>query len=110
MREAVRAAECCDAPLIVLGAAARERDAAALRSRTGEFLRHVAPGAELQVEAGHPGAVIRRALRFHSAGLLVAGGSRDVLLAAEGECAVLYTGRREQAAEMEFEFAARRSA
>ncbi len=110
MREAVRVAESCGAPLIVLGVAARVGDAVALRARAGEFLRHVAPGAELQVEAGHPGAVIRRALRFHGAGLLVAGGSREVLLAAEGECAVLYTGCQEQVAEMEFEFAAGRSA
>ena len=110
LREAVRVAECCEAPLIVLGAATRERDAAALRARAGEFLRHAAPEAELQVEAGHPGAAIRRALRFHGAGLLVAGGSRDVLLAAEGECAVLYTGCQEQAAAVGFEFAARRSA
>jgi nucleotide-binding universal stress UspA family protein len=110
MREAVRVAECCGAPLIVLGVAARQHDASALRARAAEYLRHVAPGAELRVEAGYPGAVIRRALRFHGAGLLVAGGSRDVLLAAEGECAVLYTGRHEQAATMEYEFAARRSA
>ena len=44
------------------------------------------------MEAGNPGAVVRRALRLQGAGLMVAGGSREVLLAAEGECAVLYTG------------------
>jgi nucleotide-binding universal stress UspA family protein len=110
IREAARVAQCCAAPLMVLGVAARERDAAALRARAGEFLRRVAPDAELRVEAGFPGALIRRALRLHGAGLLVAGGSRDVLLAAEGECAVLYVGRQEQSVTMEFEFAERRSA
>jgi len=110
LREAVWAAERCGAPLIVLGVAARARDAASLNARATEFLRDVAPDATLEVEIGHPGAVIRRALRFHGAGLLVAGGAREVLLAAEGECPVLYTGCQEQAAEMEFEFAAGRTA
>ena len=110
LREAARAADCCGAPLIILGAAARERDVADLRAFAAEWRDYFAPGAKLHVEIGHPGAVVRRALRSHGAGLMVAGGSREVLLAAEGECAVLYTGCQKAQALEEFELAIGRSA
>jgi hypothetical protein len=120
--EAAWAAERCNAPLILLHAigfldpAVREREVAAARSWLEELRDGYARDAVIQVEAGFPAPVFGRALRFHGAGLLVAGGSRDALLAAEGECPVLYAGRarRQSAARprarREPELAFRRSA
>ena len=122
LHEAAWAAERCAAPLILLSAAAvmdpaaREGEVAIARARVEELRERYTPDATVHVEAGHPASVISRALRFHGAGLLVAGGSRETLLAAESECPVLYTGRARsrQAAKPEprggYEFAARRSA
>ena len=128
--EAVRAAERCDAPLILVCPVmlavprtislwdapelGRELDKA--RARAEELRDLFAPRAEILVEAGHPASVISRAIRLHGAGLLVTGGSRETLLAAESVCPVLYTGSRRgqhsvrQPAESEYEFVARRSA
>jgi nucleotide-binding universal stress UspA family protein len=109
--EAARAAECCAAPLILLCAVSPlGGDIAGLRSRAGKLRDRFARGAEIRVEGGHPASVVSRALRFHGAGLLVAGGSRDMLLAAEGVCPVLYAGSAGAEASMRPEFAARRSA
>jgi len=107
--ESVWAAQRCAAPLIVLCPAARDWEVAGVRSRVEDLCDRYAPGAAVEVQAGPPPVVIRRALRFHGAGLLVAGGSRQPLLAAAGECPVLYTGRSREAVK-QYAFAARRSA
>jgi nucleotide-binding universal stress UspA family protein len=97
--EAAWAAERCAAPLVLVNPIGlqdprvREREVAAARSWLEELRDSYSQNAVVQVAAGYPAPVIARALRFHGAGLLVAGGSRDALLAAEGECPVLYTGR-----------------
>jgi hypothetical protein len=126
LQEAVRAAAHMDAPLkvvcpLVPGAsrielwdcATRERQVAALRSRLEEVCGHWAPEAEVHVDVGPAASVISRAIRFHGAGLLVTGGSRESVLAAEAECPVLYVGpaRRHRAGRPEaLHFAAGRSA
>jgi nucleotide-binding universal stress UspA family protein len=111
LRAAVRAAERCGAPLILLSAAGwREGEAEVLRSRARELSGELAPEAEVRIEAGNLTAVIGRALRFHGAGLLVAGGSREVLLAAERECPVLYVGSAKAEVPARAEFADRRIA
>ncbi len=111
LRAAVRAAERCGAPLILLSAAGwREGEAEVLRSRARELSGKLAPEAEIRVEAGNVTSVIGRALRFHGAGLLVAGGSREVLLAAERECPVLYVGGVKPEIPARAEFAERRIA
>ena len=97
--EAAWAAERCGAPLILIhpiqlqDPAARAREIADARSWLEELRDGYVRNAILHAEVGHPESVIGRALRFHGAGLLVAGGSREALLAAEGECPVLCTGR-----------------
>jgi nucleotide-binding universal stress UspA family protein len=130
LREAAWAARRCAAALILLcpftvaGARAaallepeaREREVARVRQRVEELRDRFAPGAAIQVEAGHPSSVVSRGLRLHGAGLLVAGGSRESLLAAESQCPVLYIGAarerysaRPEALE-QYEFAIGRSA
>ena len=105
MREALWAAKRCEAPLILIcpvglrdsaalrDPAIREREIALTRAWAEELRDRHDPDAMVCVEAGHPVSVIGRALRFHGAGLLVSGGSREKLLAAEGECPVLYIGK-----------------
>jgi nucleotide-binding universal stress UspA family protein len=70
----------------------RQREIANARSRMEGMRDRYAPGAEVQVDVGMAAAVINRAIRFHRAGLLVTGGSRETLVAAESECPVLYLG------------------
>jgi nucleotide-binding universal stress UspA family protein len=127
--EAVSVVERMDAPLKVICAlvpgvskvelwnpAERERQIAAVRLRVEELCARRAPGAEVHVDVGLPGSVISRAIRLYGAGLLVTGGSREALLAAESECPVLYVGSasRLRAGGLDVtrpaEFAARRSA
>jgi nucleotide-binding universal stress UspA family protein len=55
-------------------------------------------------------AATKATLRRHNAGLLVAGGSRDVLLGAENECPVLYAGPARTVSRTQQTFAVRRSA
>jgi nucleotide-binding universal stress UspA family protein len=130
LREAVWAAARMDAPLKVMCAlvpggsraallwnpAEREREVSLILSRIEGLCDRWAPGAEVQVGVGLLVSVISRAIRLCEAGLLVTGGSREALLAAESECPVLYvgpgmrsrTGRPETSRPAEF--AARRSA
>lgn len=70
----------------------RERETALVRLRMEELRDRRAPGAEVHVDVGTKASVISRAIRFHGAGLLVTGGFRESLLAAESECPVLYVG------------------
>jgi nucleotide-binding universal stress UspA family protein len=70
----------------------RDRETAIARSRMAKLRDRYAPGAEVQVDVGMAAAVINRAIRFHRAGLLVTGGSRETLVAAESACPVLYLG------------------
>jgi nucleotide-binding universal stress UspA family protein len=104
LEEAVRAAAQCEAPLILI-------ESAGMRSRVEELRDRYAPGATIHVEAGYPALTIGRALRYHGAGLLVAGGSRVAVMAAEGECPVLYAGpARSAKAASHYDLAIRRSA
>jgi hypothetical protein len=65
----------------------------------------------VKVGVGPRAAVYSRAIRLHGAGLMVAGGSRENLLAAESECPVLYVGpARRSKAERPMEFAVARGA
>ena len=129
VREAAWVAKRCAVPLILIcpftlsGARAaallepeaREREVARVRQRVEELRDRFAPGAAVQIEAGHRSSVVSRGLRLHGAGLVVAG-SRESVLAAECECPVLYIGaaRGQRSARPEaveqYEFAARRSA
>jgi nucleotide-binding universal stress UspA family protein len=106
LREAVWAAEQMEAPLKIVCALApdvsrpallwepsvRDREIALLRSRIETLRDRWAPGSAVQVSVGLPVSVFSRAIRVHGAGLLVTGGSREALLAAESECPVLYVG------------------
>jgi hypothetical protein len=101
--EAVRAAALCEAPLILICPSGA--------TKIAELRDRCAPGATIHAQTGHPASVISRALRFHGAGLLVSGGARETVLAAEGECPVLYAGRTRRAQiERQNALAARRSA
>jgi nucleotide-binding universal stress UspA family protein len=109
LHEAVRASALCEAPLILI-------ESAGMCQRVEELRDRYAPAATIHVETGpletgHPAMAVSRALRLHGAGLLVAGGSRASVMAAQGECPVLYAGRaRKTQAARHYEFAARRSA
>jgi nucleotide-binding universal stress UspA family protein len=106
LSEAAWAAERMEAPLKIVCAleldgsraallwepSSREREIALLRSRIESVRDRWAPGSAVQVGVGLPVSVFSRAIRLHGAGLLVTGGSREVLLAAESECPVLYVG------------------
>jgi nucleotide-binding universal stress UspA family protein len=106
LSEAVWAAERMEAPLKIVCAlevdgtraallwepSSREREIALLRSRIEGLRDRLAPGSAVQVGVGLPVSVFSRAIRLHGAGLLVTGGSREALLAAESECPVLYVG------------------
>jgi hypothetical protein len=70
----------------------RQRETAMALSRMEGMRDRYAPGAGVQVDVGMAASVINRAIRFNRAGLLVTGGSREALLAAESECPVLYLG------------------
>ncbi|MCU1236456.1 MAG: UspA domain protein [Candidatus Solibacter sp.] len=113
VREATSVAAQCASPLILIAPvtvtvstgpalwdpASRDGEVAGVRRRVEELRDRVAPGASVHVEAGHPTSVLSRALRLHGAGLLVAGGSRETLVASEGQCPVLYRGRARRAVE-----------
>jgi len=106
LKEAVWAAERIEAPLKIVCAlqpdssrpallwepSIRDREVALLRSRIEGMRDRWAPGSPVQVSVGLPVSVFSRAIRLHGAGLLVTGGSREALLAAESECPVLYVG------------------
>jgi nucleotide-binding universal stress UspA family protein len=125
LREATWAAARMAAPLKVICAvvpvvskasmlsdpAEREREVAPVRARIEALRDRWAPDAETHVGVGLPVFVFSRAIRFHGAGLLVTGGSREALLAAESECPVLYVGPGKRArAARPVAFAAGRSA
>jgi hypothetical protein len=125
LSEAVWAAERMEAPLKIVCAlevdgtraallwepSSREREIALLRSRIEGLRDRLAPGSAVQVGVGLPVSVFSRAIRLHGAGLLVTGGSREALLAAESECPVLYVGPGNRSrAERPAVFAAGRSA
>jgi nucleotide-binding universal stress UspA family protein len=125
LKEAVWAAERMEAPLKIVcvlepgGSRAallwepstRERETALLRSRIEAMRDRWAPGSPVQVGVGLPVSVFSRAIRQHGAGLLVSGGSREALLAAESECPVLYVGPGKRSrADRPGVFAAGRSA
>jgi nucleotide-binding universal stress UspA family protein len=125
LKEAVWAAEQMEAPLKIVCAlqpdgsrpallwepSTREREVALLRSRIEGLRDRWAPGSAVQVGVGLPVSVFSRAIRLHGAGLLVTGGSREALLAAESECPVLYVGPGNRSrAERPAVFAAGRTA
>jgi len=125
LKEAVWAAEQIEAPLKIVCAlqlegsraallwepSDREREIALLRSRIESLRDRWAPGSAAQAGVGLPVSVFSRAIRLHGAGLLVTGGSREGLLAAESECPVLYVGPgRRSEAELPALLAARRTA
>jgi nucleotide-binding universal stress UspA family protein len=104
----------CPVPAVIWDSAERDRQTAAVRVLAEALRDRHAPAASVHVEAGPAVSVISRALRLHGAGLLVAGGSRQTVLAAEGECPVLYTacpvGTVQALPEYEQNFVVRRSA
>jgi nucleotide-binding universal stress UspA family protein len=124
LQEAVWVAARMDAPLKAMCAlepfgsqaallwdpAEREREVAGVRSRMEGLCERWAPRAEVHVGVGLPGTVFSRVIRFHGARMLVSGGSREALLAAESQCPVLYigpssrvpAGRPEAAGQAEF--------
>ena len=125
MREAAWAAAKMEAPLKVMGALVpsspksallwnrdeREFEIAMAESRIQNLCGRWAPEAAVKVGVGPPAAVYHRAIRLHGAGLMVAGGLRENLLAAESACPVLYVGpARRLKAERPAEFAIARGA
>jgi len=98
LTEAVWAAAQIGVPLKLVHAMApvRGRKPAAALSRMEAVRDRYARGAAVQVDVGIPAAVINRAIRWHGAGLLVSGGSRETLLSAESQCPVLYVGHGAQ--------------
>jgi hypothetical protein len=125
LREAAWAAEKMEAPLKVMSALVpsspksallwnpdeRQFEVAMAESRIRGLCERWAPEAAVKVGVGPPVGVYSRALRLHGAGLMVTGGSRENLLAAQSECPVLYVGRAQQAkTERELTFAVGRSA
>jgi nucleotide-binding universal stress UspA family protein len=89
LREAVVLAERCAAPLVLICGAEWRDHVTELRDR-------FAPGAAIHAAVGPASSMIARALRLHGAGLLLAGASREALLAAECQCPVLYEGPARQ--------------
>jgi nucleotide-binding universal stress UspA family protein len=125
LREAAWAAAKMEAPLKVMGSLLpssprsamlwnrdeRELEVAIAESRIQSLCDRWAPEAKVKVGLGPPAAVYSRAIRLHGAGLMVAGGSRENLLAAESACPVLYVGpARRSKAERSMEFAVARGA
>jgi len=120
LREATAVAARLQAPLkltcalspALFGVADRDSASIALRARMTGLRDRWAPDAEMQIGAGLPASVFSRAIRFHRAGLLVAGGSGEALLAAHSQCPALYVGpaMREALAARPAEFIAGKTA
>ena len=76
-------------PVLLLDTDVRERAIRLATMQIDVLRRRLAPAADLQVQMGSTGAVVSRVIRDQEAGLLVAGGDRESILAAEWACPVL---------------------
>jgi nucleotide-binding universal stress UspA family protein len=76
-------------PALLLDAAARERSVRLATMEIDGLRTRLAPAADLQVHMGATGVVVGRVIRDQEAGLLVSGGDRESILAAEWACPVL---------------------
>jgi nucleotide-binding universal stress UspA family protein len=74
---------------LLMDADARERAIRLATMQIDVLRRRLAPAAGLRVRMGSTGAVINRVIRDEEAGLLVCGGDRESILAAESACPVL---------------------
>jgi len=76
-------------PLPPREADVRERAVRLATMQIDALRRRIAPAADLRVQMGSTGVVVSRIIRDQEAGLLVSGGDRETILAAESACPVL---------------------
>ena len=76
-------------PALLRDADVRERAVNVATRQIDALRRRHAPAAGLHVRMGAPGVVVSRFIRDQEAGLLVSGGDRESILAAESACPVL---------------------